>query len=124
MSDIRGMIEEYLGKTNNEPEASWHERLVLSRVAANPRAHAALNAIAKNTDEIWGLIQLCIDAELVMGTFRELLTEERETVDRLNRYRQSVKDLKQFIDQAAQHPQHSMVDWMALPQNETGKQAS
>ena len=127
MSDVLKTIREYLATDPADYEQEGliaydqHERRVLNRIAADPRAPAALNVIAKGTGNIWGLVELCMLAEMLARTFHELLIEERETVESLRRHRQSVEDLKEFIDQAAGHPEHPMVDWPAIPETEQGR---
>jgi hypothetical protein len=116
MNDIPQMISEYLAA--NPDECDQDSRRVLNRIAADPRAHTAINTIAKSTDEIWQLLELCTLAEMVMGKFHVVLTEERGTVERLRRHRQSVDDLRHLIDQASEHSEHPMVDWLAIPETE------
>jgi hypothetical protein len=117
MNDIPQMIREYLARKPDD--CDQHERRVLNRIAADHRAHAAINAVTKSTDEIWHLVAICIDAEMVMRKFRVVLNEERDTVERLRRHRQSVEDLKNFLDQAAKWSEHPMVFWLAVSEQES-----
>jgi hypothetical protein len=113
------MIAKYLAETANEPEPDEHGRRVLNRIAADCRAHDALNAIAKTSDKIWKLISLCMYAELLARKFPKLLAEERGMVERLRRHQQSVEDLRQFLDQAIRWHEDPIVDWLAIPEQES-----
>ena len=76
---------------------------VLKRIAADRRAHVAIYVIAKedaDQHQIWKILALCIDAEHQLRTFQSLLADERNNAKQLQRHRQSVADLRQFIDQA------------------------
>ncbi|MGO9684617.1 MAG: hypothetical protein ACLP0B_14960 [Steroidobacteraceae bacterium] len=90
-----------------------HERGVLERIVADHdhRANDALNAIGKTLEEIWRLIRLCVQAEMRARTFRDLLADERKTVERLQSYRQSVEDLRGFLNEVARPSDHPLIDW-------------
>jgi hypothetical protein len=119
MSGIRGMIAKYLAETANEPEPDEHGRRVLQRIAADTRAHDALNTISKTRGIIWKVVSCCVHAELLARRFPKLLAEEREMVERLRRHQQSVEDLRQFLNQAIRWHEDPIVDWITIPEQES-----
>jgi hypothetical protein len=134
MSDIRKMIAGYLATDHEEDE---HGRCGLNRIAADPHAHTALEKMVKPIwppsgvqckpgeeaeSKIWQLIGLCMEAEIRVRTFRPILAEERGMVEQLQRHRESVKDLKRFIEQATGHPDYAFVEW--LPLRETDQESA
>lgn len=130
MIDIRKMIAGYLA--TDPKDTDQHERSVLNRIARDPHAHNALEKMVKpiwprkpgeeTESKIWELIWLCIVAEIRVRTFRPTLAEERGMIEQLQRHRESVKDLKRFIDQASEHPDYPFVEW--LPLRETDQESA
>ena len=116
MIDVRQVITEYLEyltKTGDDDPKDY--RLVLNRIAADCRAHDALNAmVTKNNGDLWELLDLCVYTEFKLTTFHKLLAAERATVERLQQYRKSVEDLRQFITEATKFHEHPMVGWYPL----------
>jgi hypothetical protein len=113
MIDIPTLIANYLA-TNKDNE-DVHGCAVLERIAAERRAHVAVYGIVKeDVDRIWQILELCIEAEHQSRTFQTLLGDERDNAKRLQQHRQSVADLRQFIDRASQHPEHYQVDWLPI----------
>jgi hypothetical protein len=110
--DIPALIADYLARSESE---DVYGCVVLKRIAAERRAHVALYGIAKeDVDQIWQILELCIEAEQQSRTFQRLLADERDNTKQLQQHRQSVADLRQFIDWASQHPEHYQVDWLPL----------
>lgn len=101
-------------------------RLVIERLVADPRAHDALKAIAKNkpmsdsygiespSGAVWELVDQCYRAVDQLEMFHDLLAGERKAVEQLQRHRQSVADLRQFIAAAGKPHQNPYVDWSSL----------
>jgi len=118
--DVREVIEEYLAQYPDGLDRDGQlildppMRRVLKRLAGDERARTAISAITKTAGEVWELADLCMDAERTMRTFHQVLTEEREMVERLHRHRQSVEDLREFIGQVSKHPDHPGVGWVAI----------
>jgi hypothetical protein len=117
MIDIYALITDYLA-TNND-DVGTHGCAVLKRVAAERSAHVALNVIAKeDVGQIWQVLELCIEAEHRLRNFQGLLADERANAEQLQRHRQSVADLRRFIDRASRYPDHYQVDWMPISATE------
>jgi hypothetical protein len=124
MIDIPALIAGYLEYltgyveylvANEEDDEGAPNCAVLKRIAADRRAHVALSVIAKeNVGQIRDILTLCIDAERHLRTFQSLLASERDNAKQLQQHRQSVADLRQFIDRSAQRPDHPMVDWLPI----------
>jgi hypothetical protein len=110
MADIRKMALDCLA---SEPDK--YARQVLHRIAVSRDAQAALNAISKDENQVRGLIQICINAEMRTRTFHETLVAERETKEQLQRHRKSVSDLRQFIKRATRWREYLFV----MPLSET-----
>jgi hypothetical protein len=113
MIDIAALIADYLATE----DAYGH--VVLKRIAAERRAHVALNAMAKeDIDQIWGILELCIEAEHQLRNFQSLLADERGNAEQLRQHRRSVADLRRFIYRASREPDHYQVDWMPISATE------
>jgi hypothetical protein len=114
MIDIPALITDYLATNKDDEDA--YGCAVLKRIAAERQAHVALYVIAKeDVDQIWQILALCIDAEHQLRTFQSLLADERDNARQLQQHRQSIADLRKFIDQASQYPDHyPRVDWSPL----------
>ena len=114
MVNIPTLIAGYLAA--NEDKKYQDGCAVLKRIAADRRVHVALFVIAKedaDQHQIWKILALCIDAEHQLRTFQSLLADERNNTKQLQRHRQSVADLRQFIDQAAR-PSDPPIDWLPI----------
>ena len=124
INKLRDEIKKYLAAPPDEIKKNeWQEHdeptcRVLTRLVANNDALAALIAIAKGADNAWGIVDLCSIAEIKMTTFHKALQNESAMVGRLQQYRQSVADLKKFIDEATEYPELLFVDWVVLPETE------
>jgi hypothetical protein len=113
MIDIAALIANYLATE----DAYGH--VVLKRIAAERRAHIALYDIAKeNVDQVWQILELCIEAEHQLRIFQRLLADERDNTEQLQQHRRSVADLRRFIDRASRHPDHYQIDWMPISATE------
>jgi hypothetical protein len=130
--DVRKIIKEYLAEEYLAEECPdedkdraltfyQHRCSVLQRLARDQRACAATSAIAKTVIELWDLLDLCTDAEWLLTAFPKVLTEERKMVERLRRHRQSVKDLREFINQVSKHPDHPVVGRVSITKTEEKK---
>jgi hypothetical protein len=119
MINIPTLIAGYLA-ANEDKKYYKDVSAVLKRIAADRRAHAAIYVIAKkdaDRHQIWKILALCIDAEHQLRTFQSLIADERNNAKQLQRHRQSVADLRQFIDQAARPP-NPPVDWLPISYRE------
>lgn len=121
MINIRQMLTQWLAENPGDPSGWPYMHSVIERLAGDPRAHDALNTIVRNlprippTNAIWELIMdCCVHAKMQLETFHTLLAKERKTIERLQRHRQSVEDLRRFINEATEPHEHPMVDWMWL----------
>jgi hypothetical protein len=120
MIDIPTLIDGYLAANVNKRYYA-HGATVLKRIAADRRAHVAIYGIAKqdaDQHQIWKILALCIDAEHRLRTFQSLLASERDNAKQLQQHRQSVADLRQFIDQAMQGPDNPTVNWLPIATTE------
>jgi hypothetical protein len=121
--DVRQMLTQWLVE-NPVDDPDWPgTRLVIERLVADPRAHDALKAIAKNkptsdsygiespSGAVWELVDQCYRAVDQLEMFHDLLAGERKAVEQLQRHRQSVADLRQFIAAAGKPHQNPYVDW-------------
>jgi hypothetical protein len=117
MADIRKIVLDYLA-TGEKRKYSEDAQPVLQRIAASRAAQPALNTIADSEGDIRYLIQQCIHAKTVQGTFTESLAEKRKIEERLQRHRKSVIDLRQFIQQATRWPEDPIVGLMPLSETE------
>ena len=97
-----------------------------SSVWSRSRAHDVLKAIAKNkptsdsygiespSGAVWELVDQCYRAVDQLEMFHDLLAGERKAVEQLQRHRQSVADLRQFIATASKSHENPYVDWASL----------
>ena len=115
MIDIPKLIAGYLA-ANKDKKYYKDVSAVLKRIAADRRARDALYAIAKedaDRHQIWKILALCIDAEHQLRTFQRLRADESNNAKQLQRHRQSIADLRQFIDQAARRS-NPPIDWLPI----------
>jgi hypothetical protein len=70
--------------------------------------------IESPADAVWELVEQCIHATAQLETFHTLLAEEGKTVERLQRHRESVADLREFIAAASKPHENPYVDWASL----------
>jgi hypothetical protein len=125
MTGVREAIERYLARYPDGYDQdgfirfSEHERCVIDRIAGNDRAQVAISAITRTDREIWELVELCSQAEWQMRTFHQSLIEKHETFEHLQRHRQKVGELRQFVAESFR----IILNW-PIPEAETGCQAA
>jgi hypothetical protein len=114
-AEVRAIIEQHLAECpDGTDQEGWarefyrHRRCTLQRLAHDRRAHVAISEITK-TGGILDLVEFCLDAEWSMTIFPNVLSEEREMVERLRRHRESLADLKAFTCGIAKHSEHPAV---------------
>ncbi len=95
-----------------------HGKRVFDRLKEDPRGHEALAAVAGNrADKIGLLLEACIEADLLMRTFNQRVAKERQTPKRLNRLRQAIEDLRQFLVEFSR-PTDPLKSWAVVSDEE------
>jgi hypothetical protein len=117
MSDVIGQetIESAISAFSAAHVANFdkHGRRVFDRLKGDPRVRATLAAITQNDGAVGALLMACVEADLLMRTFNERVARERKTPERLNRLKQGIADLRQFLTEFSR-PTDPLEAWAVL----------